>query len=930
MKKIISGFIAILLSAFLLLTSFAAPAITNMIGATGTGGNYIFYLFGNNVSENATEIGVNIEGREENYKLFDSGKITAAKKTNTFGIGFSDDKNLLGDNFSVVPYEVVDGVKVTGEKISVSKNSMETADHVALEKLTVNGKAVAGFYSGTTETDFYYGLEELPGTAEELPEIEIASNHGKPEKGEVESYWGGYTVPYKVEYTNAFGMKLDKIFNIHFRAFSENTAMVYPHTAFQVQHGYLGAISDLTSVAQGSFKRYVVRSNGNIYSNNSSYLQYFAYDVPAIENYTPVYYDLMGVWQRTATIGDPFPVSAYSYDGNLKNVVYPKDLDDPSEELFKRFKGFNSSDEFLLRSFNESVKETGTVFSSTSVSEGENIIIWKSDDTNIANEYTLQYHTGYGGADNWKMGILVKYVEITPPDPTNTDTSIKTIKVNGKAAEGYDDESKTFYVATDSYENFDSANLNIEVETSVDGAKAVVSEYDNEYNSFSVTVTAKDGITSENYNVYVKELQTADLNWNAITGLIYSGSAYSTKNYASDRFMRIKRVAEEFETADNCVAYVEFDTSSLGKIALAGTTELSGTPLRNVTYNFYNTYFDEITSNCDYSELINGKAQFLAGMTSTNSTVNTLNTFTFDSSLLNLTEKGKIFISLVKGDVSSSVGQFSEPALKIGYINLEPNSKTLDNNTAISFIRVNGEEITRYNDELKKYYVPVETFDGFDINSYALEVEAESEKASIETFKDGDAHIIEFEVLAENGDAEYYTLEFKKVETADLSWSALTGLLYNGSSYTTANYASNKYLRGKRVAADLLTADTCVSYATFDTASLGAISLTGDAVLSGTPTRNTVYEFYNTAFTEITPSCDYSELINSNCELLGSVSCTGANKLANKLHEFKFSSSLISITEEGKIIIAMADGSEEGTLALFSEPVLKISYIVMN
>ena len=166
MKRIFSGMIAILMAASLVFSSFAAPSIGKVVGATNPNGDYLFYIFGNGISENASEVGINIDGRDQDFKLQGEAEMEAALETKAFGIGINDSANALGDSFSVTPYEIVDGVKVSGEPVVISKKNAETADSVNLEKLFINGKAVPGFYTGTPETDFYYGLEELPETAE--------------------------------------------------------------------------------------------------------------------------------------------------------------------------------------------------------------------------------------------------------------------------------------------------------------------------------------------------------------------------------------------------------------------------------------------------------------------------------------------------------------------------------------------------------------------------------------------------------------------------------------------------------------------------------------------------------------------------------------------------------------------------------------------
>ena len=198
MKRLISITLALILCLGFTLQSFAAVSLNeNQIYVSGTGA-YVFGSF--DVNDAITEVGVKVNGK--NYPA-DSLKSYQMMKNGKFGMGFNDPEALLGSSYDVTPYYVTASGEVTGEAVTVRREIINTVTDV-----TVGGKSVAGFYRGTSETDFYYGMDSLPETAAELPAVSVESGKTVLEL-ETEVEYGGYV-------TTA-SLKGVEILRVHFR-----------------------------------------------------------------------------------------------------------------------------------------------------------------------------------------------------------------------------------------------------------------------------------------------------------------------------------------------------------------------------------------------------------------------------------------------------------------------------------------------------------------------------------------------------------------------------------------------------------------------------------------------------------------------------------------------------------------------------------------
>lgn len=931
MKRLISLTLALILCLGFTLQSFAAVSLNeNQIYVSGTGA-YVFGSF--DVNEAITEVGVKVNGK--NYPA-DSLKSYQMMKNGKFGMGFNDPEALLGSSYEVTPYYVTASGEVTGEAVTVRREIINTVTDV-----TVGGKSVAGFYRGTSETDFYYGMDSLPETAAELPAVSVESGKTVLEL-ETEVEYGGYV-------TTA-SLKGVEILRVHFREFVEITHTVRPEQFVSVYYNRASATDAMLDVPANTGSGFNTMYMGiETYGDETSEenkLLYAIYDVPAVEDYAPVYYELAGLRAKFT------PFSIYNYDGDLTSKTFPITNDDEGNvNEFVHYEGLNTTDEAFklvdigseIDSSNNVIDTEAVIASSPTVKEGKNILIYKASgdilEIDGADYQTRVDYVAYAPAK--QMAITVKYVEKNPTDPTLTDTGINAVKIDGKACElHYDEATKAYYVPVENYEEFNVSDVEITAEANV--ADAVITKVvpDEDYNQVLVSVTAGDGITTGENIVVFKEVCSKVFAWKSLSALYYSNGTYKRSDYATRNYMRGKYNTENLEYTDNMVTYAGFSVAELSNAAIVGNAVLSGVPTRKNVYTFYNTEYPEITAKCTFGEIINGTADVLATYTCEANYLTDVVNLEFPSSLLNITEDKNIYIGLTSEPNNTAVALFESPALKVNYIKFESNEDVNQNNTAISSVLINDENAVYYDSSTKTYYAAVEApLSDFDFNNCEITVIPESAGATAEAFTDGENAIAEIEVTAKDGvTIEQYKVVFKEIKQKEIAPSSITLLQYYFSSssgifkYQTGSRTSEKGMKAQTPLGGLnQQTDTStegnseMSYAAFPVSGLSGCVLVGEAVFSGTASYKGTHTIFATEYETITIYCNFDEIKNNTAKILGRAVTTAGNEALSVSFDF----SDVSANSEGNIMIGLYD-EDGGSSSIIKNPILTVKYIEID
>lgn len=662
MKKIL--LFTLVLCMLVSSVAFAAPSI-GYVFSMYEDGNVYYYMFGT-ADTAATDIGVNIEGRSEDFNL-DEAALLKAQDSGKFGIGIADPNNILGNSFKATPYAVVNGEKDTGAEKTVVKSEIPDENVIALNSLTINGKAVAGFYTGTTETDFYYGLDEITSEAD-IPAVSYSLSFGEATTLLTEET-GGYVYTISASATGRDGEEKSTEFKVHFREYSDTVVTVRPVSAYRVSYVDMESSEAMIDLqAQTNGVNMATNTVEDETSDDNTYL-YISYYLAPIEGYAPTSYDLTGLRARY----NPFKV--YSYDGDLSDTVLPSTVEAAENNtMFAQYKGLNYSDAFHLLSVDAIgegteyiIDNTGVVASSTSITDGNNILIYKSNYPMTHAQYPA-YIYYRGDMENYQMKMVVKYVEKNPKDPSDIDTTLSSLKINGKDADAVKDN--TYYVAVSNLETNDGIEKKDIVATpTITGAEAVVSDIVD--NQATVTVTAKDGETKETYTVKFKNIETKTMTQSEFRYLYYD-TKYRTGTRGC---WRAKVIGETMNENWTEVMYAVFSVSDLSNIKMVGDSTLKTTPSRNGTYQFINTNYDTIDATCTYNEILNKEIDTLAELTITNANVNTEQTISIDSSLIQPKENGNIYIGLMNpnkdGTIYATAESNGSATLSINYITLD-------------------------------------------------------------------------------------------------------------------------------------------------------------------------------------------------------------------------------------------------------------------
>lgn len=687
MKKVL--LLTLVLCMLVSSIAIAAPSIGAVFSVTENG-KVFYYMFGS-VGKTAEDVGLTINGKDYNL---DAPALLKAQSSGKFGIGIADPDNILGDEFVATPYEVVGEQRQTGEEKNVVKNEVADNDVIALNSLIIDGKAVAGFYTGTTETDFYYGLDEI-NSASDIPEVSYTLSIGNATTSLTEET-GGYVYTITASKEGRDGVEKSAQFKVHFREFAEVTEKVYPKYAYLVQCSYIGELKKLDEYTTiGSVNPLWVRSIPDIYSSNNSYLQYITYNVPAVDGYAPVYYDMENIWlgNNGMTTSSDFPVSAYAYDGEIETANLPSVINDETKGFFNGFKGFNSDSSFLINKFAKSTgaRPSGITISSSSVKEGTNIVIWKSDDVTVdtdgkaKNSYRIAYHNGDSvGAEGWRMPITVKYVEKNPKDETDIDTTLSSLTINGKNADAVKDN--TYYVAVEDLNNLGDMEIEAIPTYADGGATAEVSAITD--NQAIVTVTAKDGVTTGKYTVIFKKSESKIMQASKeiyLVEFLYSSKLsawkyqFGTRSHTESTeknkhgMMSYVPVGGLTQNSDKTsprayVSYATFDTSELNNVTIIGEITLSGTAYNIQTYDIYQANVDDAATIKNHDIIVNGEAVKLGSAIAENT--NQKISIALDSSKMTI-KSGRVILALVSGTEGGDQAILFTPTLTINYITLD-------------------------------------------------------------------------------------------------------------------------------------------------------------------------------------------------------------------------------------------------------------------
>jgi len=376
MKKTLALMLAVLFAFSTVFSAFSADLLE--VNYYFEDGNTV-YVFGE-LSENEEfdEIGIYAGGK--NYPL-DDVKNYQAKTNGKFGIGLKDPATLLGVEFDVSSYKLLGEESTAGETKHISRNP-----HNAVSEITVGGKTVSNYYQGTEETDFYYGLDELPEDASELPPVIVKAGETSYDIS-VSAEVGGYVAAASYKGTGAV--------KVHFRKFAEVTKEVPLENMYRVHSSYVHFADeyDKTPPYAPASPNNTVKSKENIYADNESQLIYAHYEIPDVEGYAPVGYTYQAV---TGSINPGNTVSVYNYRGNLEDFVTPERKNETSFWVplktpvhFAGFNGLSETDAYKVATLEVTSSRKKHTVESTYINEKNAVIIYKNDNTDVERQAIL-------------------------------------------------------------------------------------------------------------------------------------------------------------------------------------------------------------------------------------------------------------------------------------------------------------------------------------------------------------------------------------------------------------------------------------------------------------------------------------------------------------------------------------------------------------
>ena len=740
MKKLLSAILIFAMLVSPVLSGFAAVTINP--DYTFTDGSTV-YVFGT-TDGGADEIGITAGGKD--YSL-SSRKMYQAEKHGIFGIGLKDSKNILGLNFNAAPYEIKGEEKTSGAEVQIEKTDVLSF----VTDLTVGGKTVSGFAPGTDETEFYYGLDALPETAEELPAVSVMAGEEALTLS-TEAEVGGFvtTASYKNE----------KVLSVHFREFAEITTTAIPSSYFASRCNWIDMAytKDLGTSAVPIY----VMDGQNLYSDGSN-VAFIAYDVPEVNGYAAVGFTLDNVRMYKSSLS---MVEIYNSDGTnphtgtVADFVAEKEANNGNyTNPFPEFKGATFTDAYKLAEI--TAPEGNTTHSgivSNTVMEGRYYLIYKGN----ANEIGKYGRVNFDPANGFNHQMTVKYVEKNPVDVSLSDATAKLVTVDGKVLDGFDADKTEYYVGVENPLELPE----IKVVPTQDAASVSEGIHETSDNSVTFTVTAANGVDTKDYKFLVRKIETE-----VIT---YTAAASARDGWQSGLDNGYLSIGTDRE------GYISYETAkSFGEEDMLLSATLSEAKMgysTTGTFNVYQNIQDVATiypgpeANTykpgEYFSLKQAlKVDENAYLGSGDGTSGTAGAVALDVSRIEI-YNGNTFIFMVKGiEVSANPTWYKVPSLTLSWINKGWVDNTVSN-ANLKAIKVNGGEVSGFDPEIDEYYVGV-----YDVSTDPY-IEAIPEINGAEAFASRLAgeQTVEINVIAKDGETEKtYYVYYREIQEKTLS-----------------------------------------------------------------------------------------------------------------------------------------------------------------
>jgi len=764
MKKLLSAILIFAMLVSPVLSGFAAVTINP--DYTFTDGSTV-YVFGT-TDGGADEIGITAGGKD--YSL-SSRKMYQAEKHGIFGIGLKDSKNILGLNFNAAPYEIKGEEKTSGAEVNIEKTDVLNF----VTDLTVGGKTVSGFAPGTAETEFYYGLDALPETAYELPAVSVMAG-AEALTLSTEAEVGGFvtTASYKNE----------KVLSVHFREFSEITNVVQPESVFASRWGYV-AYEYSSDLGESRYDTYA--KNGSIFHSTNTVALYFPYDIPQIDGYAAVGYNLDGVRLIHHTNNK---MALYNYDGTVtetRTVAEAKaqydankaDSTSPYKVPFSGFAGLTRSEEYKVSDMECAASTTYNGITSSTLIGDRHFLVFTGNDDEPDAYGQISYNPSY----NYNLKMTVKYVEKNPKDVSLSDATAKLVTVDGEALSGFTSDKTEYYIGVENPYDIP------EIKVMPTHEAATVSEgiHETADNSVTFTVTSADSENTISYKIYVREAKTLEITaTDRLTMGKFNTSEATGKNTYDYGPKAIDPTTANYTTygiMQDRVVYQLFDFSQLPEEAIVTDSEIrfvvhySEKAPTNIEWHrsTYNSL--EAVPVGDYNKEFSARwkgettPEKLGEVTVPETiAVNKYTDFTaaIDFSKINIVDGKAVIAATRTFGQENATGELylrNKSVIKLSYVEAGWEDVTLTN-ANLKTIKVNGGEISGFDPEIDEYYVGV-----YDVSTDPY-IEAIPEINGAEAFASRVAgeQTVEINVIAKDGETEKtYYVYYRQIQEKTLS-----------------------------------------------------------------------------------------------------------------------------------------------------------------
>lgn len=287
-----------------------------------------------------------------------------------------------------------------------------------------------------------------------------------------------------------------------------------------------------------------------------------------------------------------------------------------------------------------------------------------------------------------------------------------------------------------------------------------------------------------------------------------------------------------------------------------------------------------------------------------------------------------------KADENAQEEYYTAKTITKSEVSEFPEGEPASSDVSITALKING----NYADAVSgtTYYVAVADLDDYEGQITATATDANA-TVEVSPIADNQATVT---VIAEDGvTTGEYTVKFKEMVSKPLT--LIKDTVYNVTGYKKLYVSSGTYKLGgsdtfvsTRLSDDLYstTKQNYVTYAKFSTSDMtNDYVFVGDAVLSGTVNRYSLYDFYNTIYNDINKNdCTFDEFTKDAETFLGSYQYQDPTKSSEQC-SVTFDASKLRITPEGYIIIALVDGDNNSKASQFSsDPTLTINYITLD